>query len=278
MTEQFLDGSVYIAAVGSAMQHVDCITSVLNIARRPGDKGPFISVATKGFEARSKHVDAFLASECDFILLLDHDQTFPADTLEKLRWHGRQFVSGLYMQRHVDPVIPIWRAPFEEFPARLWVDDIPTGRLCEIGATGWGCVLIHRSVFDAMAPLLRGEAFIIEDDMDIWPYELSEILAGRERVQVLRGDKSEIVGSDVRFGFFARQAGVKLWGDPRVQCGHAYTHMLSVEDYRRQDISTYRAEFERVYPTMQEQQRDRLKALDEQVRLGDLNEGFRRNE
>ena len=39
------------------------------------------------------------------------------------------------------------------------------------------------------------------------------------------------MGSDIRFPFFARQAGFTLWGDPDVRCGHMLNYPLSPDDY-----------------------------------------------
>ena len=104
--------------------------------------------------------------------------------------------------------------------------------------------------------ILKGEYEVLEDDMDIWPYDLIQImravnglekLAGthvkidaplvkayveilREEIKPLRCDRG-VVGSDIRFPFFALQAGFQLMGDPQVKPGHNINFPLDVQMY-----------------------------------------------
>lgn len=242
MTDYFT-GTVYTGIVGPDMDYGTCRDSIHNIIRREGDALPRFIRATKGFEARDMHVEYFLSeTQHDFILLLDHDMVFPQDTLERLRSYGRPYLSGLYMRRRYAPILPVWYEypeNGEEFPLVPYTADPERGRLHRIGASGWGCALVHRSVFEAMRPILKGEPFIIEDDMDIWPYDLPAVMKAlqtgdidtlRQEIRPLRGCKDN-VGSDLRFPFYARQAGFDLYGDPDVRAGHMLEYPLSPDDY-----------------------------------------------
>jgi hypothetical protein len=225
-------GSAYIGVVGSDLEYVECRDSIMNLDFGPGDKVEFVR-ATKGYEARQIILDNFMDSDCAFCLFLDQDQVFPVDTLTRLRSHKLPFVSGLYMRRRFDPVFPVWLAWNEsnQLPYMPYVGDPERGRLHKLGASGWGCMLVHRNVVLAVRALLKGEKEILEDDMDVWPYDLREVLAGREKIRPLRGDKSVIIGSDIRFPFFAREAGYTLYGDPDVRCGHMAHYSITPEDY-----------------------------------------------
>jgi hypothetical protein len=201
--------------------------------RRPGDGPPVILTPTKGYEGRQQHIENFLASDHDLILMLDLDMQHPPDLLERLRSHGVEFVSGLYMKRTYAPVQHIW---FEEdtgfnWPMQPMTRQPESGRLVRLGATGWGSALIHRSVFEGVAPLLKGEPFVIEDDMDVWPYDLEAVLRGEEALRPLRGTKADVIGSDIRFCFFARQAGFTIWGDPDARSGHYINYPLTPADF-----------------------------------------------
>jgi len=254
-------GDVYIAVVGPETEFGVARDSIHNIRRRQGDSGPHFVRATKGFEARQMHLNSFIQGKHDFILFLDHDMTFPPDTLERLRSHGKPYVSGLYMRRRYDPIAPIW---FEDNPAGEWPfqpysRDPERGRLHKIGASGWGCILVHREVILAVRELLNGEEEIIEDDMDVWPYDLQRVLRVirllgklptnwqigerdlrryvhkcatvlQQEIRPLRGKKDN-VGSDIRFPFFAKAAGYQLYGDPDVRCGHILFYPLTPDDY-----------------------------------------------
>lgn len=271
MSEKFLGGSVYIGATGGEYQTVETVTSIMNLTRRPGDEGPVIYAATKGFACRTNHLERFLASEHDFILFLDSDQTFHPDTLERLRRHGKQFVSAWYLQRQVNPCMPVWRQEHDLPIAKPWMHVPETGRLHQLGSTGWGCVLIHRSTFEQMRPVLKGEPFIIEDDMDVWPYDLEAVMRGEEKLRPLTADKEDIVGSDVRFGYYARAAGVILWGDPDIRCGHTFTHQLGWDDFTRGnnhgELQTQLAE---QWPVMVDDLKQRVQGVEERARLGNI--------
>lgn len=252
-----LTGLCYIAITGSELENSSCRDSISMLQLQPGDAMRFIR-GTKGYESRQEHIASFLEKpEFSFILMLDSDQTFPPNTLERLRSHGLPYVSGWYMRRRYNPIAPVWYEPGElYFPMRPWTAQVELGKLYEIGASGWGCVLIHRSVFEAVQPLLKGEQFVLEDDMDVLPYDLKTVMrvlfdlrtmvsegvpvsVGRLHEQVVALGREIVplrcvtdpVGSDVRFSYFARAAGVKLYGDAGVLCGHMLNYPLSMADW-----------------------------------------------
>lgn len=229
-----LDGTVYIAVAGSEIELGAARDSIEAIVKRPGDEGPVYHRATKGFEARQAHVEHFYRNTAHaFILLLDGDMEFKPDCLEVLRSHGLPVVSGLAYRRQWRPtIIPAWYEDDPEFrwPMQPFVEVPEPGRLYRLGATGFFCMLIHRSVFEAVEPLLKGERFVQEDDMDVWPYDLEAVLRGDEKLRVLRGTKDN-VGADLRLSFFIRQAGFTIWGDPAVHCGHYVNYPLGLNDY-----------------------------------------------
>lgn len=254
-------GDVYIGVVGPETEYGLARDSIHNIRKQPGDSGPHYIRGTKGYETRQLHINKFIAGKHDFILLLDHDMIFAPDTLERLRSHKLPYVSGYYMRRRYNPIVPVWfdDNPAGEWPFKPFTDDPERGRLVRLGASGWGCVLVHREVILKVRELLKGEPEVIEDDMDVWPYDLqlmtrtirhlsklptaynlnerqlrrhvrkcAQIL--QREFRPLRGDK-EPVGSDIRFPFFAKQAGYQLYGDPDVRPGHVLHYPLSPDDF-----------------------------------------------
>ena len=256
------EGSVYIGVAGSEDYHYECRDSIRGILRRAGDGEVVFGVATKGYECRQMHINKFMESKHDFILLLDHDMIFPQDTLERLRSHKLPYVSGQYMRRHISPIASVWFENFNVknpvFPMKPWIGE--DGGLIKIGASGWGCILLHREVIEATNVILKGEDEVIEDDMDVWPYDLWSIMKCingldlllqienledvREAVEnyvsvlkaqlrPLRGQNS-VVGSDIRFPFYAKAAGYQLWGDTEVGCGHIIKYSLTKEDFYSQ--------------------------------------------
>ena len=253
-------GSTYIGVVGPDTAPVTCQRSIERIIRRQGDSDILQTEATKGYEARQTHINKFInETNHSFIFLMDHDMIFPADTLERLRNHKLPYVSGLYMRRQFAPMGLVWYRPFTgQFPMEPWIGLPEKGRLHKIGASGWGCVLLHREVILAVRSLLHGEWEVLEDDMDVYPYDLGAIMraisglrllvdekpglptlrpaleahtaALEQQIRPLRADH-EPIGSDIRFPFFAKLAGYQLMGDPDVVCGHDIMYPLSVKDY-----------------------------------------------
>jgi hypothetical protein len=272
--ETTYEGTAYIGVVGPEIEYGVARDSIHNILRRQGDAPPKFFRATKGYEARQTHLEHFYnKTHHDWCLLLDHDQVFEPDTLERLRSHGKSLISGYYMRRRYNPIYPVWFYYEDnmDWPRMPYYAPPEGDDLIKLGASGWGCMLVHRQVLDDMKPVLKGEHWVIEDDMDIFPYDLerlmeavlgleelvkdmpnarpfkaatktySEILS--EEIRLLRGAKDP-VGSDIRFPFFARLAGHDLWGDPTVRPTHLIYYELSPSDFETVP-ENIKAEFER---------------------------------
>jgi hypothetical protein len=258
-------GSCYIGVVGSEHENDECRDSIETMTRRPKDELHYVR-ATKGFEARQMHLNNWYNNtKHPFILFLDRDMTFPRHTLERLRSWKLPYISGLYMRRRYAPMAPVW---FDygkpgEMPMRPCTGIPMPNNLYKIGGSGWGCILMHRDVITAVRPLLKGEPEIIEDDMDVYPYDLKRIMTAikalkvnpqnpletlaqieaietlKSEIRPLRGLK-DFVGSDIRFPFFARLAGFDLYGDSGVECGHMLAYPLKPSDFIGQTAANIR--------------------------------------
>jgi hypothetical protein len=218
---------------------------------------------------------------------MDHDQIFPADALERLRAHNLPYVSGYYLRRRFNPILPVWYEYGETntFPMRPWTSEPERGQLHRLGASGWGCLLVHRQVIEAVKPLLKGEPEIIEDDMDLWPMDLERVMNAicqiegsstwstvkhyarilRQEIRPLRA-KKDIVGSDLRFPFFAREAGFTLYGDPDVRCGHVTHYPLCPDDFSRAVTEDLRAEIDQLIDAEQDSERQAIATALEALR------------
>lgn len=287
-------GSAYIGVVGPEDENGVCRDSIQQLKLSRGDEGPYFHRATKGYEARQLHLNNWYnETRHPFLLLLDHDMKYQPDTLERLRSHKLPYVSGFYLRRSVDPVAPVWYRPFTgRWPMEPWIGPVERGRLHHIGASGWGCILLHREVVTAVRPLLKGEWEIIEDDMDIYPYNLGEILGAlgglrdliassppkrvimpalekftsvlEDEIKPLRVDR-EVVGSDIRFPFFALKAGYKLVGDPETRPAHNVNLPLHPDQYETFPIEhleqAYKNTHERVLKDRRRLQEQRKAAM-----------------
>lgn len=238
----------YIGVTGGDTDYGPCRDSIQQIERGPAD-ALWFGRGTKGYEVRQRHVNKFLASEHDWLLMLDADMVYAPDTLTRLLAHDRPYLSGYYLQRRYHPMLPVWFKPGSEWPLEPFLDDPEPGRLHELGASGWGCVLIHREVIEATrARVLRGQWDIIEDEMALWPYDLAIVMAAlragdldalRRELRPLRGQfDRQPIGSDIRYPFYARAAGHPLYGDPDVRPGHVVAYPVGGVDYSAQSPET----------------------------------------
>jgi hypothetical protein len=281
----------YIGIVGGEIDYAECRDSIQALATRAGDELKFVR-ATKGYEARQLHLNAFMASAHEYLFLMDHDQIFPADALERLRTHNLPYVSGYYLRRRFSPILPVWYeyGDTNTFPMRPWTAEPARGQLHRLGASGWGCVLVQRQVVEAVKPLLKGEPEIIEDDMDLWPMDLDEVMEAiadleeqsefrfpvperlceialtlRTAIRPLRA-KKDIVGSDLRFPFFAREAGFTLYGDPDVRCGHVCHYPLSPDDFTNSTTDELRVAIDQAIDADQDHERQAIQTALEALR------------
>lgn len=258
--------------VGSEFENGECRDTIENIKRRDGDGRPLFVRATKGFEARQLHINNWYeGTSHDFILLLDHDMKFPTHTLDRLRSHKLPYISGAYMRRRYAPISPVWYEYGEagQMPITPYTSVPVENALHKIGASGWGCILMHRDIITDVRKLLKGEPEIIEDDMDLYPYDLKKIMEAihnldelannpesrsrkdaqttfknsvkvlKEEIRPLRGLKDNI-GSDIRFPFYARLAGYDLYLDTGVMCEHMLNYPIAVSDYINQSAANIR--------------------------------------
>ena len=124
--------------------------------------------------------------------MVDDDQVFTADTLEKLLARDVEIVSGLYVQR--EP--PFTPHIYDETERGLFLPRLlkrgDQGLVGPLGAVGGGCLLIRLSVFEAI-----GRPY--------WQF-------GENGLDPL--------SPDLEFCRRARAAGFSVWCDLDVPCGH----------------------------------------------------------
>ena len=166
------------------------------------------------YTARDELAKKAIELEADYVLWLDSDMVFNADTLQRLMANIEKgdIVTGLYYRR-VSPFSPVLfktiafdgdKCIHDEFT------DIPDD-VFEVEACGFGCVLTPTNVFIDVASKF-GYVFT--------PLGNS--------------------GEDISFCWRARQCGYKIVCDPSIQLGHVGHHIITREFYeafRRKDES-----------------------------------------
>ncbi|MBV6340353.1 hypothetical protein [Candidatus Magnetobacterium casense] len=128
-----------------------------------------------------------------WILWLDTDTIPPIDALDELIKTGKPFISGVYFYKHTKQVVATWcvnkaadlctNIPIERIQEAA-MKDPPA--IFQIKACGFGCVLMHHSVFKNI--------------------KFEWVLEGQSE--------------DIRYCQRCNEAGIKIWLHPRMMCQH----------------------------------------------------------
>lgn len=164
--------------------------------RKVGDCELVMKMGSLIYTSRNSIATRAMQNEFDYVLWLDSDMVFTPDTLERLMKtlteNDYDIVTGLYFRR-VPPYSPVifdrlemdgevcYWGEFKEIP------DVPF----EVGACGFGCVLMKTDVFfDVQGKF--GQMFAPIGNN----------------------------GEDIAFCWRARHCGYKIYCDPSILCGH----------------------------------------------------------
>lgn len=99
-------------------------------------------------QVRNLIADWMVKGDWDYLFSVDYDISFDKNTLVKLLSHQKSIVSGLYIQRfHDRHVLEIFEPSGVGGFTHIPYEKIKDKGLVEIGACGFGCVLIEKSVF-----------------------------------------------------------------------------------------------------------------------------------
>lgn len=189
-------------------------------------EGAAIALGTTNVaHGRNQIVRKFLDdTRCDWLWFIDTDMVFRPDTLERLLAAAdpkeRPIVGALCFsvlrgdQREIIPTI----YQFNDDGHFARAMDLPPDGVHRVAATGTGCLLIHRSVLEAIAkhkPNPDGPAW----GETSWPWFKWSDWDGP--------DGPDVMGEDLTFCLRATAAGFPIHVDTRIDVGHA---KLRVED------------------------------------------------
>jgi GT2 family glycosyltransferase len=162
----------------------------------------FVQARAHIVEARTMALDHARAHGVDWILFIDDDMAPPPDLLPRLAASGKEFVSGLAYRRDPPHEPCVYRVEDGRgIPLDLEATDDPVA----VDATGFACLLMHRSVWEAVHDLTDGRPF---------QYRVG-------------------LGEDAYFCNRAREAGIQLWVVPSLIVGHLADVVIGSEHRRR---------------------------------------------
>ncbi len=149
----------------------DTMYSIVSLlAKHHGKVGLDMEIGTLIIQARNTIATRFMKSKAEWLLFLDDDMLFPCanpavfngrwnarmpeifantDVVTKLISHGQPLVGGLYFGRDPKGVAQYGEA-FEYAHENDYAHNAPYNELRPVKWMGTGCMLIHRSVFEAM--------------------------------------------------------------------------------------------------------------------------------
>jgi glycosyltransferase involved in cell wall biosynthesis len=129
----------------------------------------------------------------DYLFSVDSDIIFDPLTLDRLLNHNKDVVSGLYRQRVGDIVLEAYDHEYRNIPANMMQQN----SLVEVGAVGFGCVLVKKAVFEAIGY----PQFVYKSGLTA----------------------KDTFSEDVYFCKAAREKGYSVWLDTGILCGHKGT-------------------------------------------------------
>lgn len=169
----------------------------------PGEYIHLLKGAYSWFEVRNDFVEDM---QGEWLLQLDTDHCFAPDTLERLlrlaTRHNARVISGIYQYKHPphNPVVGLWTPEGRVAPLLDWPRNLD---VLEVGVTGAGCLLVHRSVFNRIRRELKEQPFSIRPG-------LSE---------------------DYSFCQRCRDLAIPVHLALNVECHHVIDTVLSIRDY-----------------------------------------------
>lgn len=169
---------------------------------------------------RNQIVDQFLTTDCDWLWWIDSDMSFRPDTLDRMveeadpdtrpilgalcfavmRGHGQEVIPTLYALTDDDPPLP----------ARVTRLPEPAG-VYQFSATGAGCLLVHRTVFEKVAEY--------KPTPDARPFG-ERSFPWFEFAPWQTAEGADVMGEDLTFCYRAAAAGFPTHVDTRIVVGH----------------------------------------------------------
>ena len=225
---------VLLAGLTGERQFVRSYRSFRDMHIEEGDEFAEPEDFTRGDVARMTMCDYFLDNkQFDAILLCDLDMVHDPGLLDNLRKHDVDMVTAHYWKRKtpMESIIGIG----DKWPYLPLKEPFPAEGLMEVATTGFGAVLIKREVIGRVS-----EHVYPEHPLTIGPVpEMSPGNGG--------------MGSDMRFFFYAKELGYKLWLDCSQESLHAVNVWLSRSLYKRWQEPDWEAEEERKILELQKQ-------------------------
>jgi len=210
---------------------------------------------------RTTVVKGFLDGGADYIFWLDDDTAPPNNAISRLLASGRDFIGGVYYLP-AKPFNPIAYKRDHENGLYQYVYGYPEGALLQVDAIGFGCTLVHRSVYEKIRD---SHTVFVRQNGSLIPVHNSQlqkpivkkhgkpekpyIRAGVYHEQVTQQEEGDTRQfpfyqlehgrtEDLYFCELAESVGIKPWLDTTVACTHFKIRGAGHEDYKREQMES----------------------------------------
>lgn len=201
---------------------------------------------------RQEIAKGFLSGEADWIFWMDDDTAPPPFAITGLLHSGHDFVAGAYFMT-AEPYHPIAYKKMPDSGLYAPVYNYPDGALMEVDSVGFGCTLVHRSVYEkirdghsvferhngALLVLPNDKVTGDIDDNNFPPYMKDGIYHEHVRAKTEDDDRpfpfyqlEHGRTEDHYFCELAANVGIKPWLDTSVICTHYKIQPTTKSDYQ----------------------------------------------
>jgi len=182
--------------------------------------------------ARNEIVRQFLNSDVDYLLFVDSDIAFPAEAISRLVKADKEVICALYPRKEINwetvsKASKEGKEPLKDH-AGVFVFNVVSqdGKtpindgLIEIKHGGTGFMMIHRSVFEKLKPLVPTYRVSMEKDSE---GNLKFPLVSEFFATSITFD-GFLLSEDYHFCDLWRNSGGKVWADPYIELSHTGTY------------------------------------------------------
>lgn len=189
-----MSGGVIALCAQELSRFTECNASVGALDRPVGSEFHLVVGGTMA-AAWNQVASRVLDSEAEWLMLLNDDHIYPADTVTRLLARDVEVVTGTYLHRSF-PFAPVLYDALERKEGHQWYRPFipqPEDRgLHPIVGCGDGCLLVRRRVLEAIPPPI---------------FEVSKF-------------RPDLQSTDLIFCEKVREAGFQIWADLDLQIGH----------------------------------------------------------
>ena len=206
---------------------------------------------------RTSITKGFLDGDADYIFWMDDDTAPPNDAITRLVKSGRDFIGGIYYLPAV-PYNPIAYKRDKDTGLYAPIYSFPEGALIQVDSIGFGCTLVHRSVYEKIKEghkvfvrtngslCAMDKRYVLKPEVDAHSKPMKPyVRAGIYHEQYVPQDKDDTRQfpfyqleygrtEDHYFNELAENVGVKPWIDTTISCTHYKTQGVGYEKYKEE--------------------------------------------